>query len=244
LQVLQVRDFLCALLVGWDTDLTDLTDLHGFFFFFRAPGLCDRLSTLAGSPGHEKIRPYPFNPLDPCPITSHHSRNPYFCKMNNLRITTVQSTLHWENVEANLEAFDLKIRTLESTDIIILPETFTTGFSMNAEQIAQPMDGLTMQWLSKQAATHQAVPRILLRPQCRLKENSSASSSANSNTDRKPALAGKFELEFELALALKRIPNLESKIRDFPERVNRGSRLRKKTVLSEVEVSVLIRSIR
>jgi len=77
--------------------------------------------------------------------------------MNNLRITTVQSTLHWENVEANLEAFDLKIRTLESTDIIILPETFTTGFSMNAEQIAQPMDGLTMQWLSKQAATHQAV---------------------------------------------------------------------------------------
>ncbi len=81
----------------------------------------------------------------------------YFWIMNNLRITTIQSALHWENVDANLEAFDLKLRTLDPTDLIILPETFTTGFSMNAEQIAEPMDGKAMQWLAKQAAEHQAV---------------------------------------------------------------------------------------
>ena len=77
--------------------------------------------------------------------------------MNNLRITIVQSSLYWEEVAANLEMFEVQLRTLETTDIIILPETFTTGFSMNAEHIAEPMDGLAMEWLAVQAMQHQAV---------------------------------------------------------------------------------------
>jgi len=77
--------------------------------------------------------------------------------MNNLRITTVQSPLIWEDVSANLEMFDIKLRTLQDTDLIILPETFTTGFSMNAAAIAQPMDGEVMEWLTAQAAQHDAV---------------------------------------------------------------------------------------
>ena len=77
--------------------------------------------------------------------------------MNKLRITTVQTPLLWEDISANLEALDEKLRTLADTDVIILPETFTTGFSMTAHDIAEPMDGQAMQWLRQQAAQHDAV---------------------------------------------------------------------------------------
>ena len=54
--------------------------------------------------------------------------------MENLRITIVQEDLKWEDTEANLQLFSEKIKALkEATDLIVLPEMFTTGFSMNAE---------------------------------------------------------------------------------------------------------------
>lgn len=78
--------------------------------------------------------------------------------MQNLCVTTVQSSLHWEDKVQNLTMFDQKLQGLVGqTDLIILPEMFTTGFSMNAEGLAESMDGTTMQWLSQQAATTQAV---------------------------------------------------------------------------------------
>ena len=68
--------------------------------------------------------------------------------MQFLSITTIQSTLHWENKEANLTMFEEKILQLkEKTNIVVLPEMFTTGFSMKPELLAEKMDGPTIQWM-------------------------------------------------------------------------------------------------
>lgn len=68
-----------------------------------------------------------------------------------MRISIVQSSLHWENPEANRSMFAEKLVTLRgNTDLVVLPEMFTTGFSMNAAALlAEPMDGPTMNWLSR-----------------------------------------------------------------------------------------------
>ncbi|MAO08899.1 MAG: amidohydrolase [Alteromonas sp.] len=72
--------------------------------------------------------------------------------MHNLKVTFIQSNLHWENPEANRAMFASKIDSLsEKTDLIILPEMFTTGFSMNAETLAEPFNGPTLQWMQEQS---------------------------------------------------------------------------------------------
>ncbi len=78
--------------------------------------------------------------------------------MKNLRITTVQSILHWEDISTNLAMFDEKLSNLlGKTDLVILPEMFTTGFSMNATTLAERMDGRTFHWLSSKAKELEAV---------------------------------------------------------------------------------------
>jgi omega-amidase len=70
-----------------------------------------------------------------------------------LRITTVQTALHWENIQMNLEIFSQKLTGLAGkTDLVILPEMFTTGFSMNGPALAEDMEGTAMQWMKAQAA--------------------------------------------------------------------------------------------
>lgn len=83
----------------------------------------------------------------------------YCLKMaNNLRITTVQSALTWEDIEANLAMFSIKLAGLSgSTDLIVLPEMFTTGFSMDAPRLAESMNGRTMEWLANKAKLTGAV---------------------------------------------------------------------------------------
>ncbi|MCE9540768.1 MAG: amidohydrolase [Bacteroidetes bacterium] len=72
--------------------------------------------------------------------------------MNDLKITIIQSSLHWENKEMNLIMFSQKINAItESTDLIILPEMFTTGFSMSPKKFAEPMDGTTVSWMQEKA---------------------------------------------------------------------------------------------
>lgn len=73
--------------------------------------------------------------------------------MSTLTITTIQSALHWENCEANLQMFDKKIRNISGkTELVILPEMFTTGFSMNPYSFAETMDGRTVTWMKNLAA--------------------------------------------------------------------------------------------
>jgi len=65
-----------------------------------------------------------------------------------LRITLAQVNLVWENPEQNRSNFEMQIRQLSGkSDLVILPETFTTGFSMRAHDLAEPMDGPTVNWM-------------------------------------------------------------------------------------------------
>jgi len=74
--------------------------------------------------------------------------------MQSIRVTTIQSNLIWEDIDANLEQFSHKIAPLKGkTDIVILPEMFTTGFTMNREALAEEPQGKTFQWLYQQALT-------------------------------------------------------------------------------------------
>ena len=67
--------------------------------------------------------------------------------MSILTITLIQTNLHWENKKANLEMLQHKIDGIkEKTEIIILPEMFTTGFSMRPELLAEEMEGETVKW--------------------------------------------------------------------------------------------------
>lgn len=78
--------------------------------------------------------------------------------MNKLRITTIQADMRWEDPAANhvyyRELFD---RIEGATDVIALPEMWSTGFSMQSAALAEPMDGSSMQWMAEQAAARQAV---------------------------------------------------------------------------------------
>jgi predicted amidohydrolase len=73
--------------------------------------------------------------------------------MQDLTLTVIQTELIWEDIEANLKQMDEKINSLDKpTDLIVLPEMFTTGFSMNTVEFAQDMDGSAVKWLTDTAA--------------------------------------------------------------------------------------------
>jgi omega-amidase len=68
-----------------------------------------------------------------------------------LRITTIQTDLIWQNKAANLEKIGNILRgpLRGTTDVVVLPEMFTTGFSMSPETLAEPMSGATMAFLKE-----------------------------------------------------------------------------------------------
>ncbi|REF27680.1 putative amidohydrolase [Xenorhabdus cabanillasii] len=70
----------------------------------------------------------------------------------NLKVTMIQTDLVWENATKNREYIERHIAQLTDSDLIILPEMFTTGFSMKPQAIAETMDGPSIQWMKKQAA--------------------------------------------------------------------------------------------
>jgi predicted amidohydrolase len=70
--------------------------------------------------------------------------------MTDLSVTTIQTNIYWEDKEANLIMLEEKICSLhQQTQIIILPEMFNTGFSMNAAALAEDMNGPTIHWMKK-----------------------------------------------------------------------------------------------
>jgi omega-amidase len=72
--------------------------------------------------------------------------------LNTLKTTFIQSELYWKDIDANLAMFEEKIWEIEdSTDVIILPEMFSTGFSMNAEKLAEPVNFRTFKWMKQMA---------------------------------------------------------------------------------------------
>ena len=69
-----------------------------------------------------------------------------------LKVSIIQSKLVWENPEENRQLFSKKIATIsEDTKLIILPEMFTTGFTMNASTLAETENGKTLNWMQTEA---------------------------------------------------------------------------------------------
>ncbi len=67
-----------------------------------------------------------------------------------LKITTIQTNLFWEDKEKNINQFEKKLNKIKKeTDIIVLPEMFTTGFSMTPSLFAEKMNGNSVEWMKK-----------------------------------------------------------------------------------------------
>ncbi|MBK6265077.1 amidohydrolase [Marivirga sp. S37H4] len=78
--------------------------------------------------------------------------------MQDLKISLVQTPLHWQDKQANLAMLEEKIWQIdEATDVIILPEMFNTGFSMQAEKMGEPMNLHTFKWMRQMAEQRKSV---------------------------------------------------------------------------------------
>ncbi|MEM8846266.1 MAG: nitrilase-related carbon-nitrogen hydrolase, partial [Bacteroidota bacterium] len=69
-----------------------------------------------------------------------------------LQVALIQSALVWEDPQANREAFEVKIKSIpNSVDMVILPEMFTTGFTMSPENIDESEGQATVEWMQQMA---------------------------------------------------------------------------------------------
>ena len=76
--------------------------------------------------------------------------------MNRLRVSILQMDIAWENKQDNLRRLREKLEALRgATEIIVLPETFSTGFSMNTDTLAEPVTGNTITTLRQWASEYQ-----------------------------------------------------------------------------------------
>lgn len=76
--------------------------------------------------------------------------------MENLKITILQPNIIWENPQANLEKYSVMLESIEETDVIMLPEMFSTGFSMQPEKLKESMDGQSVKWMQQVASDKNA----------------------------------------------------------------------------------------
>ena len=75
----------------------------------------------------------------------------------DLQLALVQSELAWHDPVANRAHFEALLAPLEGVDLVVLPEMFSTGFSMDSASLAEPEDGPSTVWLREQAVRLQAV---------------------------------------------------------------------------------------
>lgn len=69
-----------------------------------------------------------------------------------MKIALIQSDLHWEDILQNRKNFELKINQIDAeVNLIVLPEMFSTGFTMNPSAVAETMQGETVLWMKKMA---------------------------------------------------------------------------------------------
>lgn len=71
--------------------------------------------------------------------------------MQDLKISIIQTNQIWENKKANFQNFEKLLEQYVDSDILIFPEMFHTGFTMNTQEMAESMNGLGMDWLIFQA---------------------------------------------------------------------------------------------
>src|SRR5688572_3170104 len=78
--------------------------------------------------------------------------------MSTLTFTTIQTVLHWEDKNANFRMLEEKINAIQQkTELVILPEMFSTGFSMKAVELAEDMNGETVRWMKRISAERKIV---------------------------------------------------------------------------------------
>ncbi|WP_427875446.1 amidohydrolase [Flavobacterium sp. MMS24-S5] len=69
-----------------------------------------------------------------------------------MKIALIQTDLFWQDASKNRENFDSKINEIDSeVNLIVLPEMFSTGFTMNASEVAETMQGETIEWMKLKA---------------------------------------------------------------------------------------------
>ena len=78
--------------------------------------------------------------------------------MSTLTVTIIQTILHWEDKPANLKMLEDKINGIkEKTEVILLPEMFSTAFSMQPKLLAEIMDGESVSWMKRIAASKKII---------------------------------------------------------------------------------------
>ncbi|MEO7311152.1 MAG: amidohydrolase [Chitinophagaceae bacterium] len=78
--------------------------------------------------------------------------------MSTLSLSLVQTNLYWEDKAANLRMLEEKINGIsQPTNLVILPEMFSTGFSMKPELLAEKMDGPTVNWMRQTAMDRRVI---------------------------------------------------------------------------------------
>ena len=72
--------------------------------------------------------------------------------IEQLKVCQVQADLQWENIDANLQLLEGMIEQVETDcNLVVFPETFSTGFTMEAEKFAEGKDGKALQWMKRMA---------------------------------------------------------------------------------------------
>ena len=74
-----------------------------------------------------------------------------------MKLALLQTQLHWEAPDKNRQSLANELADLAPVDLVVLPEMFTTGFSMGAEALAETMAGPTVSWMQAMARAHQVV---------------------------------------------------------------------------------------
>lgn len=87
--------------------------------------------------------------------------------MSDLTISIIQTNLSWEDKQANLERLEKKMNGIEKTELVILPEMFNTGFSMQPEKFAESMEGPSILWMKRMARQK----RVILTGSLMIEEN-------------------------------------------------------------------------
>lgn len=77
--------------------------------------------------------------------------------MNELKVAIIQTRLHWQDPEKNREWMEKKLEEIHGrVDVIVLPEMFSTGFTMDAAHLAETMEGPSIRWMADTAAGNNA----------------------------------------------------------------------------------------
>lgn len=75
-----------------------------------------------------------------------------------LNFTLIQPDIVWEDKHTNIKQYEQYIVEAQARkEVVVLPEMFSTGFSMNPEKLAEPMDGPTVQWMADMARNHKCI---------------------------------------------------------------------------------------